>query len=237
MTVALLHGFAGHPDDWVPLVPWLPGALRPWLPGHGEAEKAQDLDQAAEQVAQSLGPPPWALVGYSLGGRVALHLWKLFPNEVSKLILLGGHLGLSKLERKARLDLDRRRAEALRRNADAFFRKWDALPLLQVTDPDRTEVKAAGTRRAQHNPHHLASTLEKLSTATMEDFRPALTARVHPVALVAGEKDQAYRAMYGDPTLRDELYIAQGCGHRILLEPPTLDAPGHLGQWLKSFLG
>ena len=68
------------------------------LPGHGEAADARGPITFAGCVEQVLarGPERFALCGYSLGGRVALHVALAAPERVSRLVLIvrqPGHRG------------------------------------------------------------------------------------------------------------------------------------------------
>src|SRR5688500_12620479 len=90
----LLHGFSGLGVGWSELVAGL-GAhgpiLAPDLPGHGTCPPPApdaDLDQAADALADQL-TEPCDVVGYSLGGRLALHLATRHPACVGRLVLIG----------------------------------------------------------------------------------------------------------------------------------------------------
>src|SRR5687768_12662048 len=91
--LVLLHGFAGTRRGWQPVVRRLgtqryrPVALD--LRGHGDAAHARPVTPGActvDVLAATAGP--FALCGYSLGGRLALHVALAAPERVTRLILL-----------------------------------------------------------------------------------------------------------------------------------------------------
>jgi pimeloyl-ACP methyl ester carboxylesterase len=102
-TALLVHGNGGHAHWWTPLVPALVPGWRlvvPDLRGHGESEwpqvPAYRLDDFADDLAvihRTLAPGPIALVGHSMGGRVALGYAARNPVEVRGLALLDSRLG------------------------------------------------------------------------------------------------------------------------------------------------
>ncbi len=101
--VVFLHGFLGSKEDWVPHMRAL--ATLGWsctavdLPGHGES--AQPADVGVEQVAAALasvlrerGLAGCALVGYSMGARVAMSTAVHHPDVVGSLACVSGTPGI-----------------------------------------------------------------------------------------------------------------------------------------------
>src|SRR3954466_14322929 len=92
-TVVLLHGFAGTRHAWDLVADRLdPERYRPLaldLRGHGDARDARPVafDGVVSDVAAQ-APDRFVLCGYSLGGRVALHVALAHPERVSRLVLL-----------------------------------------------------------------------------------------------------------------------------------------------------
>jgi 2-succinyl-6-hydroxy-2,4-cyclohexadiene-1-carboxylate synthase len=99
-TAVLLHGFGGTRRAWdgvierLPPEPYRPLALD--LPGHGEYADATPPISFAGCVEHVLARAPerFALCGYSLGGRIALHVALTAPERVSRLVLVSTTAGI-----------------------------------------------------------------------------------------------------------------------------------------------
>src|SRR5919108_976871 len=98
-TVVLLHGFAGTRDAWDLVADRLdPERYRPLaldLRGHGEAAAKRPITFAAcvADVAAA-APERFVLCGYSMGGRIALHVALAHPDRVSRLVLVASTAGI-----------------------------------------------------------------------------------------------------------------------------------------------
>ena len=107
-TVVLLHGFTNTGHSWDGVIDSLPDcdSLAPDLRGHGDRGDARPitLDAVIDDVA-ALAPDTFTLVGYSMGGRIALHTAFALHDRVRRLILVGASPGLrtatARAERRA----------------------------------------------------------------------------------------------------------------------------------------
>ena len=114
MTVVALHGFAGSGADWGPFERELGCSLiAPDLLGHGAAaapnnSEAYRAGPMVKFLAQGLPPDgPVVLLGYSMGGRVALRLAPQLGPRLCGLVLMGAHPGLEdSVERSERIAAD-----------------------------------------------------------------------------------------------------------------------------------
>src|SRR6059036_1626999 len=91
-TVVLLHGFTQTRRSWRRTVQALGGryrALVPDLPGHGEAAQRVASFDAGTAYLRALAPERFTLVGYSMGGRVALHAALALRDRLERLMLVG----------------------------------------------------------------------------------------------------------------------------------------------------
>eukprot|EP00960_Hanusia_phi_P030073 748373-Hanusia_phi.AAC.3 len=132
-VLLLLHGFLGCKEDWDPLVPLLLqdgscSCIAVDLPGHGdfawkEGTMSSQLALSWEvscflldMLLERLGVASCGLVGYSMGGRLALNFAQKHPARVQSLCILSAHPGLeTSEERFQRVWADRARADELRR--------------------------------------------------------------------------------------------------------------------------
>lgn len=164
----------------------------PDLPGHGsEATLVADLPATADNLAQRYGKG--AYVGYSMGGRVALHVALSHPELVSHLVLCSATAGIDDpAERKVRLAADSTLAGRIREiGLDAFLDEWLAQPMFAsfVATTHDAEVRAANTAEG------LASSLETAGTGTQQPLWDVLHNLSMPVLVVTGENDAKFTAI------------------------------------------
>lgn len=121
MTV-LVHGFWGQPRDWAGVVARLPlgcPVLCPDLYESGDLSPRHTLPQWIENfwhfVDAHAGPNPIQLVGYSLGGRLALNALVAWPEKVSRALLLSTQAFLPKAEVMEREKFETHWAQAFAR--------------------------------------------------------------------------------------------------------------------------
>ncbi len=84
-----LHGWGLHGGIWAETLAALPG-VAPDLPGYGGRPMSAlySAESLADAVAETLTAPV-SLIGWSLGGMVALALAARHPDKVAKLVLVG----------------------------------------------------------------------------------------------------------------------------------------------------
>src|SRR4051795_4146686 len=101
--LVLLHGFTQTRQSWRRTANELAGRYRvivPDLPGHGQSAHRTASFDAATAYIRALAPQtPFTLVGYSMGGRIALRA--AFELPVDRLILLGASPGIQDAKRRA----------------------------------------------------------------------------------------------------------------------------------------
>src|SRR5262249_62173637 len=108
-------------------------------PGLGEAAPARrpiTFDACTGHVL-ARSPERFTLCGYSLGGRVALHVALAAPERVRRLLLLSTSAGIEDgLERGRRRASDRRLvAELERLPLEQFIARWNRQPLFAGDPP------------------------------------------------------------------------------------------------------
>ena len=193
--VVLLHGFTQGGAIWVPIMESITTRApidAPDLPGHGsDAHIAADLATTADALAARYGSGAW--VGYSMGGRVALHVALAHPESVSHLVLCSTTAGIEdSLERATRRTADETLAAHVRSvGVDTFLTEWLAQPMfasLAVSSHD-AEVRAANTAEG------LATSLETAGTGTQEPLWDRLHSLEMPVLVVTGERDAKFTAL------------------------------------------
>jgi 2-succinyl-6-hydroxy-2,4-cyclohexadiene-1-carboxylate synthase len=224
--IVLLHGFTNTGRSWDGVVRALPAhqALAPDLRGHGEASARRpvNLDAVIGDVAD-LAPETFTLVGYSMGGRIAMHAAFALPERVDRLVLVGASPGLrdaaARAERRA---ADERLAgKAERLTIDAFAQRWARTPIL-AGQSDAVRADADADRR-RNDPEGLAAALRGLGTGALPSLWHRLRELGIPVDLVVGERDAKFRAT-AEQMARDmphaRVTIVPGAGHAVHLEAP-----------------
>lgn len=238
-SLVLLHGFSGTRHAWDGVIARLdreryrPLALD--LPGHGDAAApalAGEPVTFGSCVAAVLDAAPerFALCGYSLGGRIALHVALAAPERVTRLVLVSCSPGIDdERERAARRHADRALADELERGLyDAFIERWRSQPLFAGDPPDVRE-RAAELMRS-NEPRALAAVLRGVGAGEMGSLWGRLGELAMPVLVLAGERDTRYRAI-GERIaglLPDARFAVVAGGHNLPLESPAAVA-GVLG--------
>lgn len=201
------------------------------LPGHGRHAGETDparftLDAVEAELLCLTEAEPVDLVGYSMGGRVALAFTVRHPRRVRLLVLESSSPGLpTDEERAARRDDDEALAAwIVERGVEAFIRRWETLPLFESQAALPTEVlEAQRGRRLLNDPGSLAASLRGLGTGALPSFWGSLAALRVPVLLMAGVRDPKFveiarRMAAALPTARFE--PVDGAGHAVHLERP-----------------
>ena len=237
-----LHGFTQTSRSWSTLLcePALadrPGRrFRVDLPGHGDSPRAEgDLWSAGRAVldgVEAAGFATGVLVGYSLGGRTALHAALLAPSRWAGIVLIGATPGLSDPTAAAeRREADARLGELITEiGVEAFVDRWLALPLfagLRVDPLDRAD-------RCRNTVDGLLSSLICCGTGTQEDLRGRLGTLTMPVLALAGARDEKFLGA------AEEIATHWGGPARVVAVPDAghsahLEAPGAVAEILASW--
>ncbi|HXN37769.1 MAG TPA: alpha/beta fold hydrolase [Solirubrobacteraceae bacterium] len=227
-NIVLLHGFSGTHRAWDGVRQRLDGeryrVLALDLPGHGAAADAERPITFAGCVEHALARSPerFALCGYSLGGRVALHVALAAPERVGRLVLVSCSAGIEDpAERAARRMDDRRLADELEHMPfEDFIERWRSQPLF-ADEPAQVRQLAREDQR-RNRPDALAAVLRGIGTGEMQPLWDRLGELAMPATVVVGERDVKYRALGAlmVALLSDgELVVVPG-GHGLLLENP-----------------
>jgi 2-succinyl-6-hydroxy-2,4-cyclohexadiene-1-carboxylate synthase len=196
----LLHGFTQTARLWGPFGELLSEAhtlIALDLPGHGDSgEVRADLPTTAglvaEAVVTTIGQEPFALLGYSLGARVALHVALGEVAGLRQVVLIGATAGSEDAEfRQRRRASDEALADALEASGDVddFIARWVRGPMFK-----RLGAAAQAEERRRNSAPGLASSLRLAGTGAQEplwDRLPTLTA---PVLALAGADDARFAA-------------------------------------------
>jgi 2-succinyl-6-hydroxy-2,4-cyclohexadiene-1-carboxylate synthase len=228
-TVVLLHGFAGTGRAWDPVIERLDRErytpLAPDLRGHGSARDARPIDfdtTVADVLAAA--PPRFTLCGYSMGGRVALHVALAAPERIERLILVATTAGIEDARGRADRAISDQELAAFAETAtiEEFAERWTGQQLFANTPPEAARVWREDLLR--NDPRALAAVLRGLGAGAMAPLWDRLPELAMPTAVVAGERDPKYVAIARDrlvPAIAHaELVIVPGAGHGLPREAP-----------------
>jgi 2-succinyl-6-hydroxy-2,4-cyclohexadiene-1-carboxylate synthase len=166
----------------------------------------------------------FTLCGYSMGGRVALHIAARGPERVARLVLVATTAGIEdEAERAARLAADVALARGIEEGTlDAFVGTWMAQPLFAGTPADARAAWEADLRR--NDPAALAAALRGLSQGVMEPLWDRLPTLDIPTTVVAGARDAKYLAIarrFMATLPRAHLVTVPNAGHGLPREAPA----------------
>lgn len=247
--ILFIHGTFGSPSDWEATIAALPASLQArarsfTLAGHGPLASSQPGDSGVKQVQtldvsnayaallrsvedelDACGAPP-VLVGYSLGGRLALDLALRAPERVRRLVLIGANPGISMAsERVARARLDDERALELRRDGlRRFLRRWYQQPLFSDLAADTRRLEDLIASRKNLDPRAMAAVVGGASPGRVRDHWPLLHDLAVPSLYVAGGRDRKYVEIgrrFAQMAPHASLEIVEGAGHAVPLTHPA----------------
>jgi 2-succinyl-6-hydroxy-2,4-cyclohexadiene-1-carboxylate synthase len=225
-----LHGFMGDGRVWLSTMNRIQDTVYSValdLPGHGhtEADLAHlDFSSLADAVAAFVYDHfdrPAVLVGYSLGGRVALQAALSHPDRFRGLVLESASAGIEdEAERRQRLQQDEAVAARLCAvDMRSFLTEWYQQPLFASLSPET--VAGIIDRKAHNDPSRLAQVVVKLSSGQQPSLWDRVSSWNKPTLIVAGELDDKYRALasrLAGLMKKSMLQIIPGAGHIVHLE-------------------
>jgi 2-succinyl-6-hydroxy-2,4-cyclohexadiene-1-carboxylate synthase len=223
--LVLVHGFTQTRNCWVPIGEELAHdheVVRVDAPGHGRSgHELSDLWRGAELLGGTGGGAVY--LGYSMGGRLCLHLALAQPELVDGLILVGATAGIiddDERAERARRD-DELANQLVELGLDAFLDKWLAQPLFAGLGP-LNDCRAA---RLENDVERLAASLRYAGTGNQDPLWDRLDELAMPVLCLAGQDDKKFRdeaaamsAAIGDNAIARWV---PGAGHTAHLEQPV----------------
>lgn len=236
-VILFLHGFTGSHKSWEFFLPQLEPYYRLLtmdIIGHGQTDSPNDpnrydIEQTAAdllQILDQLEVKKFHLVGYSMGGRVAITIASLYPDRVASLFLESATAGLrTEQEREDRRKSDALLANKIEQNGlNAFIDYWESIPLFSSQQSLSDEVKRhLREERLTHQELGLANSLRGMGTGSMPSWWKHLKDFSMPVTLISGEFDHKFRQIAQQMKAENASFqhtIVAGAGHTIHLEKP-----------------
>lgn len=223
-SVIALHGNIGSFHDWDILQQAELQSIDLWAHSH---RTFSDFSTMLREAT----PPGSILLGYSMGGRLALHAMAADPGHWAGAVIVSAHPGLccvqERIERRISDEIWAKQAREM--EWPAFLEKWDAQAILGESSKKNSRIHLESQRE------QIACGFENWSPGKQDDLRPALTRFKNPVLWVTGEEDEKFTRLGQEmaevfPAFQH--VIVPDCGHRVLM-----DAPDRLATELRRFLG
>lgn len=243
IQIICLHGFLGLPSDWdlvksYFMVSSLAHQFEWWSVDYMKTPGLDPQNDFAAwarnfnaKVKQKFPEGPRMLVGYSLGGRLALQALQAAPELYDQAVFVSTNPGLQKekdKEDRAQNDL-RWSQKFLEMPWEPLMREWNSQSVFKdsVSEPVRVETA--------YNRRHLAQSLLEWSLSQQGDFRELLAQKASQTLWISGEKDLRFASISMDlkrraPSLTTEIFPRSS--HRVLF-----DQPAELAQAMIRFLG
>ncbi len=240
-TILFLHGFMGNRFEFKQAIAILSKqfyCVAIDLLGHGQTTAInQRADQDDSYTIQSsanfvikfldlLRIDCCFLVGYSMGGRLALYLTIHFPQYFHRVVLESASAGLSSADaRSDRLAKDMQMATNLETgDFRLFLDNWYQQPIFANlrSHPHFAQMLE---QRLNNSPSQLAKSLRNLSTGKQPSLWEKLSRNEIPLLLISGELDSKFvqiNRQMQQLCRNSQLEVIPSCGHNIHFENPNL---------------
>lgn len=232
-TLCFLHGFMGSARDWSAQIKDLSDdyyCLAVDLPGHGRSldcpshfYSMEGTTQALIDVLDEVDVDGCTLVGYSMGGRVALYVSLVHPSRTGRLVLESASPGLpTDEERRDRRRVDAERAEWIERDLGSFLEDWYRQPLFASLSRHDLVEEMVATRTA-NDATELARALRGLSPGRQPSLWERLREIEIPTLLLTGALDSKYEAITeqaADGIASARRVLVPRAGHNVHAERP-----------------
>ncbi|WP_341525985.1 2-succinyl-6-hydroxy-2,4-cyclohexadiene-1-carboxylate synthase [Nostoc sp. UHCC 0302] len=235
--ILFLHGFMGDigefneaikslSDEFSYLTLDLPGHGKTQVLGEDEYYTMANTAHALINLLDELKIPKCLLVGYSMGGRLALYLTLHFSERFHKVVLESASPGLAtEVERLERIKRDTQIGRKLIRSIDKtnfarFLANWYTQPIFGSIK-NHPEYNQMVESRLQNNPLELDKSLRFMGTGCQPSLWEKLQYNKVPLLLLAGEYDEKFIAINIEMAKRCELAkleIISNAGHNIHFE-------------------
>lgn len=229
-AIVFVHGFMGCARDFEAIAAELDRdfrCVRVDLPGHaglalpaapqGMAKLARSLRHEVLDPLADAGAKP-SVVGYSMGGRLALQTALDWPDALAQAIFVSTSPGIAQpAARQQRRRQDAERAERIIDDFDGFLDHWYRLAIFgQLRAHEGFEAMLA--RRLQNRPEDLARVIVDLSPGRQPSHWDRLD-RLANARWIVGAEDPKYAALGQELASRGhQVVAAQEAAHAVHVE-------------------
>jgi 2-succinyl-6-hydroxy-2,4-cyclohexadiene-1-carboxylate synthase len=229
-ALVCFHGFSESGSTWDGIEVQGYRLIRIDSMGHGRSARPMELKpyelpqmlSDLHRVIYAVAGERYALMGYSMGARLALLYALEYPHEVTHLILESGSVGIEdEGGRQDRYVADQALAKRIRAHDITWFSEtWAKLEIFKTQQglPTKVQQQIRG-RRLLNSPHALAFTLEGSGQGNMPYVGHRLSELTMPVCYISGELDTKYTGV-GARYFGDVHRIVSQVGHNVHVEAP-----------------
>lgn len=231
-TVIALHGIFGLPSDWEPVfanldVNYQTPNLYTDLPIKPFKPWATHFNETTSILPKT---SPNILVGYSLGGRLALHALLDNPQQWDAAVIISSSAGLGNPDERQRRQIDDDMwAERIRTLPwDVLMQQWNARDIF------KDEGKVPDRKESEYDRQKLADALKIWSLGSQEDLQNMISYLRMPILWVVGAKDVTYLERSKKLQLwhpESKVITIEEAGHRVPMQNPQA-----LGEQIREFI-
>lgn len=234
IPIVLLHGFTGSHHTWSSFISkWQEHfqLITIDLPGHGKTvtKTSRTMESCCHDLRQlfdHLELTTFHLLGYSMGGRVALSFAMFYPQYISSLILESTSPGLqAEDERNERIKNDEKLARKIEKEGlKSFIDFWENIPLFASQKKLPIDIQQSiRAERLSQSETGLTESLRHMGTGRQPSWWRKLTELTRPTLLIVGELDRKFveiNERMQKSLFSAELEIVENVGHAIHVEEP-----------------
>jgi 2-succinyl-6-hydroxy-2,4-cyclohexadiene-1-carboxylate synthase len=228
--VVFVPGFMQRGEAWAPVA----GRVAERYPTLCLDFATHTLDERLAEL-RAAAPRGATVVGYSMGGRLALQLAAREPGRIGALVTVGSSAGIADpAERARRRAADEELADWIESaSIEEVVARWETQPVFAGQPPELVAAQRPG--RLAHRPHELAALLRSAGQGAVEPVWDELPKLDAPLLAIAGERDERYvtaAARLAELAPRARALTIPGAGHAAHLERPAAVAAA-----IEEFLG
>ena len=235
--VFLLHGFTGSTNDWKEIIPHLSKKFSYAavdLVGHGKSESPENLElylassiiNQLHKVIDHFTQKKFILLGYSMGGRVALSYAAKHPDKLSGLILESVSAGITDEKlREERIRSDENIIKMIEeKSLEEFVEYWMNQDLFAtLKNWPKEKLAAIKNSKLKIQKMGLINSLKGFGTGVMPPLDDKLDLIKCKTYLITGELDKKFTQINSElvksfPSAKH--VIVKNAGHNVHLEKP-----------------
>ena len=202
--ILFIHGFMGDKEDWSTIISHLKNdyyCISIDLPGHGMTPLSKNtsfknlVEDLAVFISNFLSKRRICVIGYSMGGRVALSLALNFPERFNSVVLESSSLGISnQQERAIRLQKDKKLLSAIKTKdqKEKFLKGWYRLPIFGDISSHPNFDKLFKSK-LQGNFSSWNNAIAYFSVGAQEDYHKRIRDLEIPLLYISGSNDKKYQ--------------------------------------------